>query len=112
VGSDGGGTEEQPRALASGRGGLRCWCGAWAVSRGSGRGQRGGPRWLSDGEQGDAGAVKRAEEEERGGCSFYSCQRRWEEGDVVAATVGEAKRRRPWSKGCRCGWAPLFGQGP
>jgi hypothetical protein len=37
------------------------------VSRGSGRGQRGGPRWLSDGEQGDAGAVKRAEEEERGG---------------------------------------------
>jgi hypothetical protein len=48
----------------------------------------------------------------KGGCSFYSCQRRWEEGDVVAATVGEAKRRWPWSEGCRCGWAPLFGQGP
>jgi hypothetical protein len=78
---------------------------------GWGRGDRRGVRagcllWLSDskhgGVWGDTGAVKRRRRKKRG-CSFYSCERRWNEGGAVV---------KPWvakwwwwpRSGCRrCG---------
>jgi hypothetical protein len=80
----------------------RCWSGLSVVA------QRRRARWRSGGEAGGGGR--------KGGCSFYSYQRGGTKAAQVAGgggkAVGTTKQQRPWSEGCRRGWAPLFGQVP
>jgi hypothetical protein len=80
----------------------RCWSGLSVVA------QRWRARWRSGGEAGGGGR--------KGGCSFYSYQRGGTKAAQVAGgggkAVGTTKQQRPWSEGCRRGWAPLFGQVP